>query len=56
MCKMVRGEMVRFMAENGIRNSDQIKDFDRLGCRFCPQESDDERYVFIKSKAESTEV
>ena len=54
MCKMARGEMVRFMAENGIRDSEQIKDFDRLGYCFCPQESDDGRFVFIKAKAEAT--
>ena len=55
MCKMARGEMVRFMAENGIHDPEQIKDFERLGYHFCPQESDNGRYVFIKSKAELTE-
>ena len=29
--KMARGEMVRFMAENAIKNIEQIKSFDRLG-------------------------
>ena len=32
--KMARGEMVRFMAENGIENPEYIKKFDRLGYIF----------------------
>ena len=33
-CKMARGEMVRYMAENQIEAPEQIKAFDRLKYRF----------------------
>ena len=48
MCKMARGEMVRWMAERGVERPEQMRDFDRLGYRFCPQESDETTYTFIK--------
>lgn len=48
MCKMARGEMVRYMAEHFIEDPEQMKAFDRLGYRFCPVESDDDTYTFIK--------
>ena len=47
MCKMARGEMVRFMAENQIENPEQIKLFDRLDYRFEPALSSDEMFVFL---------
>jgi len=47
MCKMARGEMVRFMAENQIGDPDQIKSFDRLNYSFDPVCSNDEIFVFI---------
>lgn len=34
LCKMARGEMVRFMAENCIENPEEIKKFNRLGYVF----------------------
>ena len=34
ICKMARGEMVRYLAENDIENPDEIKAFDRLGYRY----------------------
>ena len=46
MCKMARGEMVRFMAENQIEDPEQIKFFDRLGYRFTPTHSDENLFVF----------
>ena len=48
MCKMARGEMVRYMAENQITNPEEIKHFDRLDYHFDANRSDDEIYVFIK--------
>ena len=30
LCKMARGEMVRYMAENQIEQPEQLKRFDRL--------------------------
>lgn len=50
MCKMARGEMVRYIAENHIENPEQIKSFCRLNYRFDPARSDDKIFVFI-SKA-----
>lgn len=49
MCKMARGEMVRFMAENQIEDPEEIKRFDRLDYRFDDTISDDEKFVFIKN-------
>lgn len=48
LCKMARGEMVRYMAEHQIQDPEQIKAFDRLGYRFSPPESNDMTYTFIK--------
>ena len=48
MCKMARGEMVRYMAENGIENPEEIKDFSRLDYAFDPVRSDERTYVFVK--------
>jgi len=50
MCKMARGEMVRFMAENAIRDVEEIKSFDRLDYRYSEEYSGDDTYVFIRSK------
>ncbi len=47
--KMARGEMVRFMAENKIKNAEEIKFFDRLGYSYDDNLSDDCTYVFIKN-------
>ena len=47
MCKMARGEMVRFMAENQITDPEQIKSFDRLNYRFDPSRSNEELFIFV---------
>ena len=49
-CKMARGEMVRFMAENNITNPEQIKTFDRQNYHFAPQYSDEDTFVFTVKK------
>lgn len=46
--KMARGEMVRFMAENRIGSSQEMKEFDRLGYGFRADLSDEKTYIFIK--------
>lgn len=51
LCKMARGEMVRYMAEHQIADPERLKAFDRLGYRFVPEESDEKTYVFVKEKA-----
>ncbi len=45
--KMARGEMVRYMAEHGIRSPEETKKFDRLGYRYHPELSSDQEYVFL---------
>ena len=40
MCKMARGEMVRWLAENQISDPMSIREFDRLGYTFFPSYSD----------------
>ena len=51
MCKMARGEMVRYMAENQIEDPEQIKSFDRLDYQFDTARSSDECFVFIRKAA-----
>ena len=52
MCKMARGEMVRYMAENQIENVEAIKAFDRLEYRYSAERSEEDTYVFIKETAD----
>ncbi len=47
MCKMARGEMVRYMAENQIEDPEQLKSFDRLNYRFDPARSDGNLFVYV---------
>ena len=48
LCKMARGEMVRFLAERQADRPEDLKRFDRLGFRFSPEHSQENKYVFIK--------
>ncbi len=48
LCKMARGEMVRFLAERQAGSPEDLKSFDRLGFRFSPEHSQENKYVFIK--------
>ena len=49
-CKMARGEMVRFMAENNITDAEEIKAFERQNYRFDQKYSDENTFVFVKGK------
>ncbi|EFB76498.1 peroxide stress protein YaaA [Subdoligranulum variabile] len=49
MCKMARGEMVRFMAERHVKSPEELKEFDRMQFVFSPDHSDNETYVFLKN-------
>jgi len=53
MCKMARGEMVRFMAENRISDPEDIKAFDRLNYRYDSQRSDERTFVFLQTAQEA---
>lgn len=50
MCKMARGEMVRWMAEHHVQQAEELRDFDRLGYTFSPAHSDPKHYVFLKEE------
>lgn len=50
MCKMARGEMVRYMAQNQIENPEQLKSFNCLNYRFDESRSDDNTYVFLRDR------
>ena len=50
MCKMARGEMVRYMAENNVQNPEQLKAFDRLRYKYSEKYSDKDNLVFILEK------
>ena len=52
MCKMARGEMVRFMAANGIWKPEDIRAFDGLGYGYEEKNSDEQTYVFVRRKEE----
>lgn len=47
-CKMARGEMVRFMAEERIQKVEDVRAFDRLGYRFSATDSGKDTYTFVK--------
>ena len=49
MCKMARGQMVRWLAENNVTSWADIPAFDQLGYRFQPELSDESHDVFLKS-------
>lgn len=48
--KMARGEMVRFMAENRIRDVKEVREFDRLEYQFADEMSSAEEYVFVRTE------
>ena len=50
MCKMARGQMVRWMAENAITDPADIRGFADLEYRFAPEYSTENNYVFLKGE------
>ena len=53
MCKMARGEMVRFLAENNITDPKDVQKFDRQHFQFSPAHSDENTYVFLRDPGKS---
>ena len=49
-CKMARGEMVRFMAENRVEEPEGIKRFSVMGYRFFKELSSEKEYIFVRKK------
>lgn len=47
-CKMARGQMVRWMAENRIGRAEDLREFDQLGYQFWEELSGADRVVFLK--------
>ena len=50
-CKMARGEMVRFMAENRVEEPEGIKHFAVMGYRYAKELSSEKEYIFVRKKA-----
>ena len=48
MCKMARGQMVRWLAENNVTDPEDIKGFADLDYRFSPARSTENYFVFIR--------
>ena len=51
MCKMARGQMVRWLAENRVTKLADIRSFDQLGYRFREELSTESHDVFLKDEA-----
>lgn len=47
--KIARGEMVRFMAENGLEEPEKLRDFNWSGYSFDEARSSENEYVFVRS-------
>nr|WP_317413446.1 peroxide stress protein YaaA [uncultured Solibaculum sp.] len=54
LCKMARGQMVRWMAENKVTNIRELREFRDLGYQYAPQYSEGRHYVFLKEKEKGT--
>lgn len=48
LCKMARGEMVRWLAENQVTQPEQLTQFDQLDYRFSPVHSTQTEFVFLQ--------
>lgn len=48
LCKMARGEMVRWMAQEQIEDTERLKDFTGIGYQFSAVDSEPNTYVYIK--------
>lgn len=46
--KMARGEMVRFMAANGVKTAEGLKEFHALGYRYREDYSFENEYVYVQ--------
>ncbi len=51
MCKMARGQMVRWLAENNVTDIADIQAFDQLDYRFQPSLSTEAHKVFLKTNS-----
>lgn len=51
LCKMARGDMVRFLAEHNITSPEDIKQYNGMGYRFSEADSDPNTFTFIKEES-----
>ncbi len=51
ICKMARGQMVRWLAENNVTEPEGLKAFSDLGYRFSPAHSGADHNVFLKGES-----
>lgn len=49
ICKMARGEMVRYMAEHAVTHPEELRAFDRMQFRYSPGHSSQDTLVFLRS-------
>lgn len=50
LCKMARGQMVRWLAENKVSDFESVKLFTELGYKFSEKHSNENNYCFIKGE------
>ena len=50
MCKMARGQMVRWLAENNVTKAADIREFHDLGYHYDPAESGENHFIFVKGE------
>ncbi len=50
LCKMARGDAVRFMAENSMENAEDIRCYHGLNFRFDEARSNDDTFVFVREE------
>lgn len=50
LCKMARGEMVRYLAEHQITDPEQMKHFEGRNHRFSAEHSNENTFVFLKKE------
>ncbi len=55
LCKMARGEMIRWASLEEIQSPAEIQEFRGLDFVFCPQESRDDLYVFRRESRRKAE-
>lgn len=49
LCKMARGEMVRYLARRGLTDPEAIKAFDALGYAYAKKYSTGDHFVFLRA-------
>lgn len=50
VCKMARGQMVRWLAEHDIEDPEDVRAFSDLGYRFEPELSNQDHFIFTKGE------